>query len=102
MGAGRTRPTGMTSAWPPRTTPRGGLTDGASAARNLLPKPRRVSRMQSTQRRGRAFRQLSNASSALIQGDDMPVVAISTSPLSVTGFGHPGNRSSFGGHVFDV
>jgi len=32
----------------------------------------------------------------------MPVVAISTSPLSATGSSHLGNRSSFGGHVFDV
>jgi DNA-binding winged helix-turn-helix (wHTH) protein len=32
----------------------------------------------------------------------MPVVAISTSPLSVTGASHLGNRSSFSGHVFDV
>ena len=32
----------------------------------------------------------------------MPVVAISTFPLSATGSSHLGNRSSFGGHVFDV
>jgi len=32
----------------------------------------------------------------------MAVVAISTSPLSATGSSHRGNRSSFGGHVFDV
>jgi len=32
----------------------------------------------------------------------MPVVAISTSPLSATGPGYSTSRSSFGGHVFDV
>ena len=32
----------------------------------------------------------------------MPVVAISTSPLSAPGSSHLGNRASFGGHVFDV